>query len=140
MMDEELCTVWSKDECQMLQVVNKDATHKASIAVSVAQVQTWHHGGDSVGCYDTSSFLAKESLDKCIHHLQSDQLIDREWLLEMLRTSWDRMQLASVSNALTEMAGWIWKGGCGHQNRSFRDLEPGLLMACQCLARLRSVN
>ena len=38
MSDQELLTVWRKDEKQMLQVVNKDATYKASIAALVPLV------------------------------------------------------------------------------------------------------
>ena len=50
----------------------------------------WHCGGDSVGVIDTASFLAKEGLDVCIRHLQSDRPVDREWVSEMLRMSQDK--------------------------------------------------
>ena len=104
-MTDERHTVWSKDEQQMLQVVNKDAAHKASIAPSVAQVQLAEDAIKNgtvvetmLGVIDTATFVAKADLDECIHHLLSAQSIDRQWLLEMLRTLQDRVQLASASN------------------------------------------
>ena len=35
---KQLCIVWSKDEEQMLQVINRDAAYRASISASVAQI------------------------------------------------------------------------------------------------------
>ena len=59
------------------------------------------------GVIDTAFFLAKESLDECICHLQSDRPIDRDWLVEMLLMSRDLVQLVSVYNALTEMTRFV---------------------------------
>ena len=58
------------------------------------------------GVIDTASFLAKENLDQCIQHLESDCTVDREWLVEALYRSWDRVQMAAMANALTEMVGF----------------------------------
>ena len=78
----------------MLQVVNKDAACKTSIAAPVAQVWLVEDAiinGTVVetvsGVIDTATFLAKEDLDECIHQLHSARSVDREWLLETLRTS-----------------------------------------------------
>ena len=58
------------------------------------------------GMFYTAIFLAKEGLVECIHHLYSARPIHSEWLLKPLHKSWDRVQLASVSNASTEMVGF----------------------------------
>ena len=102
----------------MLQVVNKDATHKALLTASVAKVQFVEDAikNDTVvetvsGVIDTATFPVKEDLDECIHHIQSAWPIDREWLLRTLCTSRTRFSLRQCLNALTDMAGlawWMW--------------------------------
>ena len=71
----------------MLQLVNKDATHKAYIVASVAQFNLAEDAikngmvVETVACViDTATFLAKEGLDECIHHLQCAWSTDKEWL------------------------------------------------------------
>ena len=113
MSEQEICTIWSKDDKQMLQVINKDATRKASITASVAQVclaEDAIKNGTVVetvsGEVDTTTFEAKTGLDECIHPIETARAVDVEWVLETLRTSPDRVQLASLSNALVEMVGF----------------------------------
>ena len=97
----------------MSKLVSKDVIRKASMVASVVQVRLAEDVIKKVtvvetmlGVINTASILNKEGLDECIVHLQSGQPIDREWLLEMIHVSYDQVQLASVSNALTEMAGF----------------------------------
>ena len=59
-----------------MQVINKDAARKASIAASVAQVRLAEDAiknGTMVetvlGVIDTTTFAAKKSLDECINDL-----------------------------------------------------------------------
>ena len=113
----------------MLQVVNKDATHKASIVASMAQFNLAEDAikigmvVETVSCViDTATFLAKEGLGEYIHHLQCAWSTDKEWLLETLCTLWDWVQLPLVSKALTEMVVFLVRE-CGHQGYSFWDLE-----------------
>ena len=56
------------------------------------------------GVIDTASFLAKEDLN--IQHLESYHALDQEWLIVILHRSRDRVQMASMANALNEMAGF----------------------------------
>ena len=55
------------------------------------------------GVINTASFLAKDYLDECIQHLVSERDLDREGLLGSLRTARDRIQMASMANALNEI-------------------------------------
>ena len=55
---------------------------------------------------NTASFLAKEQLDQCIQYLQSGHALDQEGLVQSLRAARDWVQMASMANALNEMAGF----------------------------------
>ena len=137
---------WSKNECQVLQLVNRDGTHKASIAVSVAQVRLAEdaiRNGTVVETVsrviDSASFLAKEGLNECICHVQSDRPVDRDWLLETLCVSHDLVQLSSVSNGLTRwlaLGWWLWPPGWF--------IRGSRTCVCrlhrQCLARMISIS
>ena len=78
MSDQELHTVWSKDNKQMQQIINKYSTRKASIVASVAQVclvENAIKNGTVVetvtGIIDTTTFSAKKCLDECIQHIRT---------------------------------------------------------------------
>ena len=58
------------------------------------------------GVINTTSFLAKDYLDECIQHLESDRKLDWEGLLAFLCTTRDRVQMASMANALNEIVGF----------------------------------
>ena len=58
------------------------------------------------GVINTASFLAKEHLDQCIQRLESDRALEREWLIQSLRTARDRVQMASMVNILNDMVGF----------------------------------
>ena len=99
----------------MRQVINQNASRKGSTVVSAAQIRLAEvaiTNGTIVetilDVIDTATFVAKQGMDDCSHHLQSAQSIDEEWVLEMLIAAWDRVQLVLVLNALTEMSGISW--------------------------------
>ena len=87
--------------------------NKASMEAVVTQV---HLAEDAIkngsvvetvsGVINTTSFLAKEYLDECIQHLVSDRDLDQEGLLGSLHIARDRVQMASMANALNEIAGF----------------------------------
>ena len=111
MTDEEVRAVWAKDQKQVKKLVDQNAVRKAAMEASVTQV---HLAEDAIknssvvetisGVINTASFLAKDYLDECIQHLESDKVLDREGLLGSLRTARDRVQMASMANALNEIA------------------------------------
>ena len=112
MTDAELQAVWDKDKKQV-KLVEKDAKRKVSMTASFTKV---HLAEDAIksgtivenvsGVIDTSFFLAKEDMDQCIQHLESDRTVDWEWLVEALRRSQYQVQMASMEDALMEMAGF----------------------------------
>ena len=102
-----------KDEKQVKKLIDKDAKRNTDMVASVTQVHLAEEAiknGTVVktvsGVIDTTSFLAKEDLDKCIQNCESDHALDREWLIETLHRSRDQVQMASMGNALNEMAGF----------------------------------
>ena len=83
----------------MLQVINKDAAHEASVAQSHLADDAIKNGTmveTVLGVINTSTFTAKKGLDECIHYIQTAWSVDLDWVLETLRMSLDRVQLASL--------------------------------------------
>ena len=113
MTDEEIHAVWVKDQKQVKKLVDRDTARKASMEAAVTQV---HFAEEAIkngsvvetvsGVINTASFLAKDYLDECIQHRESDRDLDREGHLASLLTAIDRIQMASMANALNEIAGF----------------------------------
>ena len=75
------------------------------------------------GVINIASFLAKEDLEQCIQHLESDSTMDQEWLVEALCRSRDWVQMASMANALMGDGG-LWDSGYGIQGSPCGELKP----------------
>ena len=113
MTDAEVLVVRAKDEKQVKKLIDWDAACKAAMEASITQVclaeEAIKNGTvvDTIsGVINTTSFLAKDYLDECIQHLESDRVLDQEGLLGSLRTARDRVQMVSIANALNEIAGF----------------------------------
>ena len=115
MTDEEVHAVWAKDQKQVKKLIDRDTACKVAMEVSITQVLL---AEDAInygmvvetisGVINTASFLAKDYLDECIQHLESDRILDREGLLGSLRRARDRVQMVSMANALKRLPGSAW--------------------------------
>ena len=111
-MDEEVHAVWAKDQKQVKKLVDRETARKASMEAAVTQIHLAEaiKNGSVVetvsGVINTASFLAKDYLDECIQHLELDRDLHRESLLGSLCTARDRIQMASMANALNEVVGF----------------------------------
>ena len=92
MTDEEVHAVWAKDQKQVKKLVDRDAARKAAMEASITRVRLAEEAiknGTVVetisGVINTASFLAKDYLDECIQHLESDRVLDQEGLPGSLR-------------------------------------------------------
>ena len=97
----------------MKKLIDQDAARKAAMEVSITQVRLAEEAiknGTVVetisDVINTTSFLAKDYLDECIQHLESDRVLDREGLLGSLWRARDRVHIASMANTLNEIAGF----------------------------------
>ena len=107
MTDAEVHAVWAKGQKQVKKLIDRYSVCKAAMEASITQVRLAEEAiknGMVVetisGVINTASFLAKDYLDECIQHLESDRVLDRDGLLGSLWTARDRAQMASMANSL----------------------------------------